>query len=222
MGEAEPRWMTYRELADALGISVRAAEARAKRHVRNGSWRRRTDNEPPKAVQVLVPPADLEAMRGDTAGSTRPRTAGDTDGGADPHNTAPATVPVGMLARVQQDAEAAVRAAEAERDAARQEAHQLRERAGRAEGEVVGLQEAMRRADAAAQRAEEGRREAEAARDAARGESATSREQVAAERERAEAAHKARQAAEAELAAWWTSGGRLKRAWKGFLARRGA
>ena len=78
MGEAEPRWMTYRALADELGISLRAAEARARRNVRMGRWRHRIDNEPPKAAQVLVPPADLEAMRGGTEGDTEPRTVGDT------------------------------------------------------------------------------------------------------------------------------------------------
>jgi hypothetical protein len=72
MGEAEPRWMTYRALADELGISLRAAEARARRNVRMGRWRHRIDNEPPKAAQVLVPPADLEAMRGGTEGDTDP------------------------------------------------------------------------------------------------------------------------------------------------------
>ena len=89
MGEAEPRWMTYRALANELGISLRAAEARARRNVRTGRWRHRIDNEPPKAAQVLVPPADLEAMRGGTEGSTDPLTAGDKTGGTAPAKSSP-------------------------------------------------------------------------------------------------------------------------------------
>ena len=100
MGEAEPRWMTYRTLADELGISVRAAEARAGRNVRMGRWRHRIDNEPPKAAQVLVPPADLDAMRGGLEGDTDPRTVGDTEGGAVPHKI------IALVAELHQRAEA--------------------------------------------------------------------------------------------------------------------
>jgi hypothetical protein len=93
MSDAEPRWMTYRELADELGISHRAAEARARRQVRAGRWRHRNDNDALKTARVLVPPADLDSMRQDTAGDTPPGTQGDTvpgaprdmEGGTDPH-----------------------------------------------------------------------------------------------------------------------------------------
>ena len=81
--------MTYRALADELGISLRAAEARARRNVRMGRWRHRIDNEPPKAAQVLVPPADLEAMRGGTEGNTRSLTVGDIGWGAVPIKSSP-------------------------------------------------------------------------------------------------------------------------------------
>ncbi len=146
MGEAEPRWMTYRALADELGISLRAAEARARRNVRMGRWRHRIDNEPPKAAQVLVLPADLEAMRGGTEGDTDPPTVGDTGGGAVPHKI------IALVTELHQRAEAAeVRARELAGELAAQ-----RERAGRAEGERDALQGALRAARASAD--ETGRR----------------------------------------------------------------
>ena len=89
MGEAEPRWMTYRALADELGISLRAAEARARRNVRMGRWRHRIDNEPPKAAQVLVPPADLEAMRGAWRGNRCPSRQGTQEGARSPTKSSP-------------------------------------------------------------------------------------------------------------------------------------
>jgi hypothetical protein len=95
MSDAEPRWMTYRELADELGISHRAAEARARRQVRAGRWRHRNDNDALKTARVLVPPADIEAMQQDTAGDTVP----DTSGGAvpvTPGDTAEVTDPHGI------------------------------------------------------------------------------------------------------------------------------
>jgi DNA repair exonuclease SbcCD ATPase subunit len=143
MGEAEPRWMTYRALADELGISVRAAEARARRNVRMGRWRHRIDNEPPKAAQVLVLPADLEAMRGGTEGNTAPLTEGDTAGDAVPHSL------IALVTELHQRAEAAeARTRELAGELATQ-----RERAGRAEGERDALREAFRTAQATAEEA---------------------------------------------------------------------
>jgi hypothetical protein len=143
MGEAEPRWMTYRALADELGISLRAAEARARRNVRMGRWRHRIDNEPPKAAQVLVPAADLEAMHGGTEGDTEAPTVGDTEGGAFPHKI------IALVTELHQRAEAAEgRARELAGELATQ-----RERAGRAEGERNTLQEALRAAQATAEEA---------------------------------------------------------------------
>jgi DNA-binding Lrp family transcriptional regulator len=75
-------WMTYRELADALGISVPAAQARARRNVRLGRWRHRTDNDAMKTARVLVAADDLAAMRQEanraTKSPTSPATSGDT------------------------------------------------------------------------------------------------------------------------------------------------
>ena len=143
MSEAEPRWMTYRALADELGISLRAAEARARRNVRMGRWRHRIDNEPPKAAQVLVPPADLEAMRGGMEGGTPSLTVGDAGGSTVPHKI------IALVTELHQRAEAAeVRARELGGELAAQ-----RERAGRAEGERDILQEALRAAQATAEEA---------------------------------------------------------------------
>jgi len=180
MGEAEPRWMTYRELGDALGISVRAAEARAKRHVRSGRWRRRTDNEPPRAIQVLVPPADLEAMRG-TVGNTRPRTVGDTDGDTVSHNI---NSLLGELKAAHDQVAGELRqrleAAEAHARHLAGEVAAQRERAGRAEGEAQALRSELA---------------------AVRGEATTLRGELGAERERGNAALEQAAAAQARLEA---------------------
>jgi hypothetical protein len=151
MSEAEPRWMTYRALADELGISLRAAEARARRNVRMGRWRHRIDNEPPKAAQVLVPPADFEAMRGGMEGSTVSLTAEYTRGLTVPHKT------IALMTELHQRAEAAeARARELAGELATQ-----RERAGRAEGERDTLREALRAAQATAEEASRRARTAE-------------------------------------------------------------
>jgi len=190
--------MTYRELADELGISLRAAEARAKRHVRNGSWRRRTDNEPPNVVQVLVPSADLEAMRSRTVGSTGPRTVGGTARSTDPHDA--------LVAELRRQAETERQG----RETAEAQVRELRERVGRLKGELAGLHEAMRRADLAIEREAEGRRATEAERDAALA--------VAARRDaEVRALEKAQAALEARLEA--SLGARALKAWRGVLAR---
>ena len=168
MGEAEPRWMTYRALADELGISLRAAEARARRNVRMGRWRHRIDNEPPKAAQVLVPPAEgerdalREALRAaqttaEEAGR-RARTAEDRAAAA--HLRAgEITAVMGRVAeglehlrQAQVTAAEAVAAAEAEREAALARVEETAQRAGEAEARVA---EASRRAEAAEARLDE-------------------------------------------------------------------
>jgi hypothetical protein len=85
--------------------------------------------------------------------------------------------------------------------------------AARAKGEVIGLREALQRADAFAEQA--------------LGQAERERERAGRERERADAADRARQATEvaAEAAqrelAEWTAGGPVARAWRAFLNRRG-
>src|SRR4051794_21864062 len=73
-------WMTYRELAKALGISQAAAQARARRNVRAGKWLHRIDNDALKTARVLVSPADLDAMRQEAERVTQPHAQGDTSG----------------------------------------------------------------------------------------------------------------------------------------------
>src|SRR3954470_18943482 len=84
MSDSEARWLSYRELADILGISARAAEARARRNVRAGRWRHRIDNDARKTGRVLVPAADLAAMRQDTPGDTQGGAVGVPRGGTRP------------------------------------------------------------------------------------------------------------------------------------------
>ena len=84
MSDAPNRWMTYRELADELGISYRAAEARARRNVKAGRWPRRLDNSD-GLVRVLIPATELDTMREGTEGEAAGGARGDTDGGTKPH-----------------------------------------------------------------------------------------------------------------------------------------
>jgi hypothetical protein len=78
---AEENWLTYAELAEALGISIVAARSLAKRH----KWPRRVPNAPGSVALILVPedrvrpkvdplrdlPSDLPATHPDP-GSTYP------------------------------------------------------------------------------------------------------------------------------------------------------
>jgi hypothetical protein len=157
-------WMTYRELADALGISPAAAQARARRNVRAGKWRHRIDNDALKTARVLVPPGDLDAMRKEAGGATQPPALGDTQGDTIPHDVSALQAELKAsheaLAAQQEradKAEARADRAETERDAARGEATAERARAAQAErereearigraaaeGEVKGLREAL-------------------------------------------------------------------------------
>lgn len=55
-------WFTYRELAAHLNISLQAAEARARRHVRKRQWVLRRDNEGGKVARIGIPAADFANM----------------------------------------------------------------------------------------------------------------------------------------------------------------
>jgi hypothetical protein len=158
-GEHDRRWLTYRELAEATGLSLPAAEARARRHIRAGKWRHRQDNEPPRTARVLAPTAALEAIREEVrkgkaegtvhaplpAGTTLPAHSlrqGDEDPIVDP-----------LRAAIQErDATiAALREGVAERDATVAE---LRQTLALREAELAGAQDAVRRADDTARRAD--------------------------------------------------------------------
>jgi chromosome segregation ATPase len=153
MGENDSQWLTFRELAEAVGISPRAAEARARRNIRSGRWAHRTDNDARRTGRVLVPAVDLAAMRQGTRGvtdgvsrhDTRPLAVGAREGSADP-----------VIAPLR----AALQAAEDRAVAQAQELAGLRERLAHRDGELAGLREALRRADLAAEEAS--RREAAA------------------------------------------------------------
>jgi hypothetical protein len=142
------QWLTYRELADALGITYRAAEARARRNVRSGKWAMRRDNDGARAARVRVPVAELEAARQDTAAGTVGGPAGDTAG-----------LPAGDTAPH------AFKALLDEAKALREAVARLHERAGRAEGEAMALRDTLTHERQA-------REAAEAARDTARQEAA--------------------------------------------------
>jgi hypothetical protein len=151
MGDTEARWLSYRELAELLGISLRAAEARARRHIRAGRWRHRIDNDARKTGRVLVPAADIDATRqgtpgvtrgdavGNTRGDTRPLLDGSRERGADP-----------LVAALQ----VALQTAKDRADQEAREAVEQRERAARAEGEVIGQRVAIEQLQGRVQRAE--------------------------------------------------------------------
>jgi hypothetical protein len=65
------RWLTYRELATSLGVSLPAAEAR----VRRGRWVKRPGND--GTMRVAVPAAVLEP----TPNPTRQASTGGNVGG---------------------------------------------------------------------------------------------------------------------------------------------
>lgn len=168
--------MTFAELAEARGTSKRAAVVLIRRH----GWRRQRDNA--GHVRALVPPPwDQPVMRSadaERAGHSAPPTGA---------YEAPALETLAQaLAALQQ-------AQEREREALREA--QERERAAH-RAEVVGLREALGRAQDEAQEAhqalEQARAEAQKAREAA---------EALGERER----H------------WWAQGRwvRLKAAWRG-------
>ena len=77
---ADSVWMTYREIAEALGVSQLAAEAR----VRRAKWRRVVGNQTGVAVaRIEVPVAELEALREHTRGATEPPSGRVTEPAAD-------------------------------------------------------------------------------------------------------------------------------------------
>jgi hypothetical protein len=51
-----PQWLSYREAGERLGLDGAAVAARARR----GRWPKRRRNEPPNAVEILVPAELLE------------------------------------------------------------------------------------------------------------------------------------------------------------------
>ena len=152
MSDTPNKWTTYRELADELGISYRAAEARARRNVKAGRWARRLDNSD-GLVRVLIPVADLVIMReglegdavGVAEGSTDAITVGGTEfkGQADESRTIKALEDAAIAHRERADQMQAERDAERARaDKAERELVEARLEAARAKAEVSGEREA--------------------------------------------------------------------------------
>lgn len=166
--EPATRTLTYRELAAALGISVRAAEARARRRIRQGHWRTLKGND--GAARFVVPIVELEAERTPTAGITAPLTpgitVGVTAGATHPHIANDNTVLAELqaaLARLAERDMAELREARMRADQQATELAELREKLGRAEAE---RDEAKRMAEGAEAERERGAAAMEALRQA--------------------------------------------------------
>lgn len=71
--------LTYRELADRLGISPDAARMKVKRAVKSGRWRVIPGNHPSDPVRVELPVADIPAADR-VAGERTPRSTGERTG----------------------------------------------------------------------------------------------------------------------------------------------
>jgi hypothetical protein len=156
--EPATRALTYRELAAALGISVRAAEARARRRIRQGHWHSQKGND--GAARLMVPVIELEADRAPTAGTTDPITPGPTVGitvgATHPHavnNNAVLAELQAVLARLAERDTADLQEARMRADQQAIELADLRERLGRAEAE---RDEAKRMAEVAEAEQERG------------------------------------------------------------------
>ena len=151
-GMSDAQWLTYKELAAETGLTVRAAEARARRQVKAGRWRHRIDNDT-GAGRVLVTQAELDAMRQYAPGGAPPALPGTLPPALPVPGMDPSTVSA-LLAEVQA-------AHEQVAGELREVADELRRRAERAEVEAVTLRDALvqerARADAAAAEREKAR-----------------------------------------------------------------
>lgn len=73
----EPLKLTYRELADRLGISLSAARARVRRARQQGRWRVVPRNHPNSPAQIELPALDLEAAEREMAAAKTGAVNGD-------------------------------------------------------------------------------------------------------------------------------------------------
>ena len=163
-GMSDAQWLTYKELAAETGLTVRAAEARARRQVKAGRWRHRIDNDT-GAGRVLVTQAELDAMRRHAPGGAPPPL---------PDALPPALPAPGMDPSAVNALLAEVKAAhEQVAGELREAADELRRRAERAEGEAAALRDALvqerARAEAAAAEREQARVQTAAAEGEAKG-----------------------------------------------------
>lgn len=222
------RTLTYRELADALGISLRAAEARARRRIRQGNWRPFKGND--GIARFVVPVADLHSDRTPTHVATHPLTSGNmagaTQGGTPPNASAVVSLTLAELAERVGRAEAERDSARAERQRIETELRETRDLTNRTIKEAAELRELVGQVEVERDGARAERQRAEAERDQARtelvelqrriGRTEAERDGARAEREQAE---QAATDAQVELAAW-TAGSPLARAVRALLYRR--
>lgn len=64
IASAEPELLhlTYKQLADRIGVSVDAARMKAKREAKKGRWQIIAGNHPSDKVTVIIPESDLNAQ----------------------------------------------------------------------------------------------------------------------------------------------------------------
>jgi hypothetical protein len=138
---ADSVWMTYREIAEALGISQLAAEAR----VRRAKWRRVLGNQAGVAVaRIEVPAGALDSLRDRLRRAAEPPTEPVTEPAAEGPTQLDGFHPFfRRLAAELDQAQAALE--ERSRDLA-----ETREALAEQKGIVVGLREAVRIAETAA------------------------------------------------------------------------
>jgi hypothetical protein len=134
-------WMTYREIAEALGISQLAAEAR----VRRAKWQRVVGNQTGVAVaRVEVPVAELDALRERTRGAAEPPSEGVTEPAAEAATGLDGFHPFFRRLAAELDQ------AQAGLEERIRELAETREALAEQRGLVAGLREAVRVAEAAA------------------------------------------------------------------------
>jgi len=122
--------LSYRELAERLGVSLAAAKGRAKRQERRGRWTRRTGNA--GEARFVIPAGDL-----DVAAPPSEAPHGSDTGGASPSDTGRVTPGALEALRGTLDAERArAERLERERDDALERAHGAEVKAARLEGQL--------------------------------------------------------------------------------------
>ena len=77
--EPELLHMTYKELAERIGVSVDAARMKAKREAKKGRWQIIPGNHPSDKVTVIIPDSDLNTL-GERVGTDEPEHYGYTKG----------------------------------------------------------------------------------------------------------------------------------------------
>ena len=77
--EPELLHLTYKELAERIGVSVDAARMKAKRETKKGRWQIIPGNHPSDKVTVIIPDSDLN-IQGERVGTDAPERYGYTKG----------------------------------------------------------------------------------------------------------------------------------------------